>query len=57
MLYIILGHDSNNFDYSKLRDIDNKLREFGNTIDEMSHFYLPNPVHGEVHLWRTQISR
>ena len=53
MLYIILGHDSNNFDYSKLRDIDNKLREFGHTIDEMSHFYLPNPVHGEVHLWRT----
>lgn len=31
------------FDYSKLRAIDNKLREFGHEIDEMPHFYLPNP--------------
>ncbi|WIV12469.1 GNAT family N-acetyltransferase [Proteiniborus sp. MB09-C3] len=32
------------FDYGKLRAIDNKLREFGHEIDEMPHFYLPNPV-------------
>lgn len=31
------------FDYGKLRAIDNKLREFGHEIDEMPHFYLPNP--------------
>ncbi len=32
------------FGYDKLRAIDNKLREFGHEIDEMPHFYLPNPV-------------
>lgn len=36
------------FDYGKLRVIDNKLREFGHEIDEMPHFYLPNPVTCEV---------
>ena len=36
------------FDYGNLRDIDNKLREFGHEIDEMPHFYLPNPVEHEV---------
>lgn len=32
------------FDYGNLRMIDNKLREFGHEIDQMPHFYLPNPV-------------
>ena len=32
------------FDYGNLRAIDNKLREFGHEIDQMPHFYLPNPV-------------
>lgn len=32
------------FDYGNLRAIDNKLKEFGHEIDEMPHFYLPNPV-------------
>lgn len=36
------------FDYDKLRAIDNKLREFGHEIDQMPHFYLPNPVTCEV---------
>lgn len=36
------------FDYDKLRAIDNKLREFGHEIDEMPHFYLPNPVTCDV---------
>ncbi|WBW99371.1 GNAT family N-acetyltransferase [Oceanirhabdus sp. W0125-5] len=36
------------FDYGKLRAIDNKLRDFGHEIDEMPHFYLPNPVTCEV---------
>ncbi|HAK42243.1 MAG TPA: GNAT family N-acetyltransferase [Clostridium sp.] len=36
------------FDYRKLRAIDNKLREFGHEIDEMPHFYLPNPVTCDV---------
>lgn len=29
------------FDYGNLRAIDNKLKEFGHEIDEMSNFYLP----------------
>lgn len=36
------------FDYGNLRAIDNKLREFGHEIDEMPHFYLPNPVIGDI---------
>ncbi|MBU5428270.1 GNAT family N-acetyltransferase [Tissierella pigra] len=36
------------FDYGNLRMIDNKLREFGHEIDEMPHFYLPNPVTCEI---------
>lgn len=41
----ILKRDANwLFDYDKLRAIDNKLREFGHEIDQMPHFYLPNPV-------------
>ncbi|WP_312578683.1 GNAT family N-acetyltransferase [Clostridium sp.] len=36
------------FDYDRLRAIDNKLREFGHEIDEMSHFYLPDTVTCDV---------
>lgn len=36
------------FDYGNLRAIDNKLREFGHEIDQMPHFYLPNPVTSDV---------
>ena len=36
------------FDYPKLRAIDNKLREFGHEIDQMPHYYLPNPVTCEI---------
>lgn len=32
------------FDYGNLRAIDNKLRAFGHEIDNMPHFYLPNPI-------------
>ncbi|SFB02299.1 GNAT family N-acetyltransferase [Clostridium frigidicarnis] len=36
------------FDFPNLRAIDNKLREFGHEIDQMPHFYLPNPLTCEV---------
>ena len=36
------------FDYGNLRTIDNKLKEYGHEIDEMPHFYLPNPDTCEV---------
>lgn len=41
----ILNRNSNwLFDYGHLRAIDHKLREFGHEIDQMPHFYLPNPT-------------
>ena len=31
------------FEYPNLREIDNKLKEFGHEIADIHHYYLPNP--------------
>lgn len=36
------------FDYGNVRNIDNKLREFGHEIDEIKNFYLPNQVIADI---------
>lgn len=41
---LLLSDASWLFDFGNLRVIDNKLKEFGHEIDEMPHYYLPNPV-------------